>query len=229
MKKMFVWLQLAIYLPYIWINALQSRKLSFADKFKNATRWAKLVAKKMGVEMSTAGAENIPTDETVYFISNHQGSLDPFIILSTIPVPTTAVSKLENSKIPFISSWFKTLEVIWLDRSSLRNSLKMIDEVVAALKSGQNVVAFPEGTRSKSATMGEFKAGALKPAFLAQCTVVPIALINTFVIDAKGKQDKKAKVVYCEPLKYESFKDLTTVELSNKIVAIIQEELDGGI
>ena len=229
MKKMLVWLQLSIYLPYIWFNAIQSRKLDFPGKFKNATRWAKLVAKKMGVTMITEGAENVPTGEPVYFISNHQGSLDPFILLSTVPIPTTAVSKLENSKIPFISSWFKTLEVIWLDRSSLRNSLKMIDDVVAALKEGKNIVAFPEGTRSKSATMGEFKAGALKPAFLAKCTVVPVALINTFVIDTKGKEDKRAKVVYCEPLKYESFKDLSTVELSEKIVAIIQEKLDGGI
>lgn len=165
MKKTMMWIRLALYLPAIWLSALQSRKQDFEVKFNILRHWAKLVVKKARIQLTVEGVENVPTKETLYYVCNHQGSLDPFILVATVPTSTTAVSKKENIKIPVIGSWFKNIEVILLDRANMRSALQMVKDVAANLKNGRNVVIFPEGTRSKCETMGEFKAGALKPAF----------------------------------------------------------------
>lgn len=229
MKKAMMWLKMAFYLPAVWLTALQSKKESFETRFHILKHWAKLVIKKSGIKLTVEGVEKIPTEETLYYVSNHQGSLDPFIIVATVPTPTTAVSKIENIKIPFLSAWFKNIEVILLDRTNMRSALQMVKDTAATLSGGRNVVIFPEGTRSKSMTMGEMKPGSFKPAFMSKATIIPCALIHTFVIDVKGKQDMRAKVVYMDPIRYDAYKDMNTTELSEKVKGLIQECLDKGI
>jgi len=229
MRKAMMWVKMALFIPMIWLTALQSRKESFATRFFIVKKWANLFNKMAGIQVETIGLDNVPENQTVYFVSNHQGSLDPFLLLDKIPTPVTMVSKESNAKIPVLGSWMKTLEMITLDRSNLRGALQMVKDVAAKLKNGTSVVIFPEGTRSKCSTMGEFKAGALKPAYMALCAIIPVTLVNSFAIDAKGKQDMHVKVIFDQPIPYEAFQDLTTVELAEQIKAIIQNNLDGGV
>jgi len=229
MRKILIWIQMSFHLPMVWLSAKKLMNSSFAERFEKACYWSKMVVKKMKMDLVCIGADKVPTDEAIYFVSNHQGALDPFVVLSVMPVPVTAVSKIENSKIPFVSGWFKALEVVWLDRSNLRSSLKMVGEVADKLKEGRNVVIFPEGTRSKGPEMGEFKAGSLKPAYIAKATIVPITLMNTYVIDVKGKRDNRGKIIFSDPIKFEEYENLSTVELADKLKKIIQKNLDGGL
>ena len=229
MKKALMWIKIAIYLPAIWLTAIQSKKESFETRFNILKHWTKLVVRLSGIKLQVEGVEKIPCDETLYYVVNHQGSLDPFIIVSTVPTPTTAVSKMENIKIPFLGTWFRNIEVILLDRSNMRSALQMVKDVAATLKSGRNVVIFPEGTRSKCMTMGDMKAGSFKPAYMAQATIVPVTLVNTYVIDVKGKQDMRAKAIYMDPIRYDAYKDMSTTELAEKVKGLIQENLDRGI
>ena len=229
MKKAFMWIKIAIYIPAIWLTAMQSRKESFETRFNLLKHWSKLVVRLSGIKLHVEGLEKVPTNETCYFVGNHQGSLDPFIIVATLPVASTAVSKIENGKLPVLGPWFKNIEAIMLDRSNMRSALQMVKDAANCLKNGRNVVIFPEGTRSKSMTMGEMKAGAFKPAYMAQATIIPITLVNTFVIDVKGKQNMNAKAIYMDPILYEEYKELSTTELAEKITAMIQENLDRGL
>lgn len=229
MRKAMMWVKMAWILPAIWLSAIQSRRQEFAVRFHILQHWAKKVTKKSGVKLTVEGLEQVPRDQAVYYVSNHQGSLDPFIIFSVLPTPSTVVSKKENAKIPIIGTWFKTIEAISLDRENMRSALQMVKETAAALKSGRNVVIFPEGTRSKCPVMNEFKAGSLKPAYLAQTTVVPVALINTYVIDVDKQKDRRAKAVFLKPIRYEEYEALSTVELAQRIQADIQKELDRGV
>ena len=229
MRKAMMWVKMAIFLPTMWLTAVQSKKESFETRFNLLKHWCKLVVKLSSVKLQVEGIEKIPTDETLYYVVNHQGSLDPFIIVATVPTPTTAVSKIENAKIPVLGAWFKNIEAIMLDRSNMRGALQMVKDVAANLKNGRNVCIFPEGTRSKCMTMGEMKPGAFKAAFMAEATILPVTLVNTFVIDVKGKQDMRAKVIYMDPIRYNDYKDLSTTEVAEKVTNLIQENLDRGL
>ena len=226
MRKVLLWIRMFFCLLPIWLSSLRSRREEFPVRFQVMKHWVNVVVNSSGAIVKATGTENIPLAVPVYFVSNHQGSLDPFIFINTVTTPCTLVSKKENLRIPIISSWMKTMEMIAFDRSDLRASLQMVKDVAEVLKNGRPVIIYPEGTRSKSSVMGEFKPGALKPAFLAKVPVVPVTMKNSYIIDVDDDDDSHIEIIYDKPIEYEEYKDMNTTELAEKVQGIIQKHLD---
>lgn len=226
MRKVLVWIRIIFYLLPMWITAHKCRKEPYDVRYAVVKHWCSIIVRAGGAKTSCTGRENVPSEETVYFVSNHQGSLDPFIFVTETPVPATAISKVENEKIPVIGAWMKTLEIISFQRDSLRDSLRMVKETAATLKKGRDVVCYPEGTRSKCPRMNEFKPGALKPALMAGVSIVPIAMHNSYLIDVGGRQDANVSINFLPKIPYEQFKDMSTTELAKMLQEIIQKKLD---
>lgn len=86
------------------------------------------------------------------------------------------------------------------------------------------MVIFPEGTRSNSNETLEFKAGALKAAYMAQVSICPFALVNAHTLVDTGK---KATVTmrFLAPLPYETYHTMNSAELSNQLQSSIQAEI----
>ena len=61
----------------------------------------------------------------------------------------------------------------------MKQSAQIIVEGIKQLKSGINMVIFPEGKRSKTGRIGEFKAGSFKLATKAKKPVVPVTIDGT--------------------------------------------------
>ncbi|MDU4750067.1 MAG: lysophospholipid acyltransferase family protein, partial [Clostridium butyricum] len=74
---------------------------------KVTTQWAKFVMKLSGAKITVIGEENIPKDQTVLFIANHQSNFDIPLIMSSIDVPKGFIAKKELEKWPMISTWMK--------------------------------------------------------------------------------------------------------------------------
>jgi 1-acyl-sn-glycerol-3-phosphate acyltransferase len=115
-----------------------------------------------------------------------------------------------------------------MDREDVRQSLEVIKAVTEEVKKGRNYLIFPEGTRSKKGnTMGEFHGGSFRAAMKAKCPIVPIAFIDSFkVLDRKGSAPVTVQMHYLEPIGYETYKDMKTVELAALVKARIQQTLD---
>ena len=104
-------------------------------------------------------------------------------------------AKIELAKLPFINRWMEHLHCVFMDRSDVRQSLKVINQAADYLKQGYSMVIFPEGTRSKGDTLGEFKPGSLKLATKAGVPIVPITIQGSYKIMEQNKfQIKPAKV-----------------------------------
>ena len=70
-------------------------------------------------------------------------------------------------KIPFLSTWMKLVNCLFLDRDDMKQGLKMVLDGINKLKSGISICIFPEGTRNKGEDETElmpFKEGSLKMA-----------------------------------------------------------------
>ena len=80
------------------------------------------------------------------------------------------------SKIPIFGKWVTRIRGIYIHRGDARASLKTINEGVEYLKQGFSLVIFPEGTRSRSSAMAEFKHGSFKLATKARVPIVPVTL-----------------------------------------------------
>lgn len=180
------------------------------------------------VAIKSSGVENIPTENGFIMFPNHQGMYDMLALLDACPKPLSVVSKKEVANIPLLRSIFKVDKAIFIDREDVRQSMQVIIQVAKEVSNGRNFVIFPEGTRSKNGNVvGEFKGGSFKAATKTKCPIVPVALIDSFKpFDTGSTKSVTVQVHFLEPLLYEEYKDMKTVEIAEEVRRRIVEVID---
>lgn len=173
------------------------------------------------------GIENIPEKDGFIFFPNHQGLYDVLAILEVCPRPFSVVIKKEVQNVPFLKQVFACMKAVPLNRSDLRQGLKVIQQVSREVKKGRNYLIFPEGTRSrKQNQLLEFKGGSFKSAVKAQCPIVPIALIDSYKAFDTGSVKKLTVHVHIlKPILYEEYKDMKTTEIAAEVKARIEQTI----
>ncbi len=170
---------------------------------KTAKDWADGIVRLSGSKVEVIGAENIPNDEAVVFVSNHQSNFDIPILMSCIEKPKAFIAKVEMENMPILSKWMNKMGCIFMDRSDVRQSLKSIAKGADNVKSGYSMVIFPEGTRSSDGQLGDFKQGSLKLATKAKAKIIPVTIKGSKDIMPKGKKFIRAasvELVVSEPI-----------------------------
>lgn len=147
---------------------------SVVQKWANRLLWA------AGVTIHIRGEENLP-EGPVLFTSNHQGYFDiPTLITCLGHCQRPIVAKKEIGKIPLLREWMMDFRCIFMNRDDPRQSLRCLQAAQTLMEEGESVIIFPEGTRSKGEALGEFKAGAFKPAVKGGFPVVPISIDGSY-------------------------------------------------
>ena len=198
-------------------------KLELIDRF--ILKCTKKLVKISGADVTVTGTENVPLDEPVLYVGNHQGNMDIPLLYSTAPQTMAFVAKKEMEKIPLLGYWMKERGCVFIDRENARSSLKSINEAIQNLKLGHSMAVFPEGTRSKSSQVGDFKAGSLRIAIKSGVKVIPVSIKDSYkLIEKKGKNTPaKVSVHYSEPIDSRNFKD--TNELAAEVLTQIKKHL----
>lgn len=150
---------------------------------------------------------------------------------STHSLPVSAPVKKEEPKghhikSPIVKRWSELIELIYFDRNSRSSNIKMLRQASDTLKNKHSVLIFPEGTRSKSSVMNEFKAGALQPAKLANRPILVVTLINSFEFNLKESSKKTFKIVYGPVISPDIFQEKSLQEVSDFIQKEIKNNLD---
>ncbi len=133
-----------------------------------------------GIKVKLKGIENLPETNNICFVSNHQGAADIPLIVGFIPKKVGFIAKKELGRIPFLNLWMKALGCILIDRKDFRQSLKVIEKGAHQIDRGHPMVIFPEGTRSRSSGMGNFKAGAFKLLAGTHTLAIPLTIDGAF-------------------------------------------------
>ncbi len=179
---------IVILAKYMCIHKFGSLQKAAAYAHKISRRWAWSMLSVAGAKVKVSGLDNIPPDQAVLFVSNHQGNFDIPLLIATIDKPKGFVAKIELAKIPLLSTWMKIIGCVFMDRNDLRQSLQVISQGIETLKNGHSMVIFPEGTRSQKMDMGEFKKGSLRLATKSGVPIVPVGISGSYkLLEAKGK------------------------------------------
>lgn len=154
---------------------------------REVSGWARWLLRLAGVQITVTGRENIPTDEAVVFVSNHQGYFDIPLLLTQLDRPHGLVAKDAVKKLPLVRDWMQLLGCVFIDRNNARQSVTALGEAARSLREqGRSFIIFPEGTRNRGGELLEFKHGAFKIALKAGAPIVPVCIDGTYrVMEAR--------------------------------------------
>lgn len=138
--------------------------------------WAPVLMFGAGVRFEVEGQERVDWSRNHLFVSNHQSIIDICALFAALPVPLRFLLKDEMLQVPFVNWYARATGMLFLDRDSRRAGAMVRRQAAALLRQGQDLCLFPEGTRSRSGELAEFKAGLLQAAIDAGVEVVPVAL-----------------------------------------------------
>lgn len=233
-----VWLFL--YLIAYWPASMKAKRLAKkgdTEKHreyvsKKIRRWSTVLFKNLKINLTVKGREYLPKDgEAVVFVSNHQSYIDIPATFIALDYPRPIVAKEELHKIPFLRSWMDALGCLYLDREDMRSAGKLMREVEKLLKSGQSIIIYPEGTRSKSDEIGEFKSGAVHMAIKAGVPIVPVVVDGIYkVLEGNNYrlQPADARVEFLPPISVEGLSRAEQKALPARLEGIIREGKDKG-
>jgi len=111
-------------------------------------------------------------------IANHESFVD-ILLISHIPMEMKWMSKSEFFKIPFVGWAMRMVGDIRLERGDKKSGIRALQECRDRLDKHVSVMIFPEGTRSKSGELQEFKTGAFRLAIDAGAPILPVAVSGT--------------------------------------------------
>lgn len=142
--------------------------------------WSPFVFWVFGVRLHVTGLENTNPKETAIYVANHASPLDIPALFMAMPVPGYFVAKKELKKIPFMG-WFMTVSgMIFIDRTNRESAMKSMYKAGKQIKKGKNVIAFPEGTRSRTGEIQQFKRGSFVIAKESNIPVQPCVITGAF-------------------------------------------------
>ena len=195
--------------------------------------WAWTLMKLGGIRLEINGQENLPKNETVVYMANHQSDLDWPIIFRAIPGLYLFLAKKELFDAPIFGAYMKIQKYIPIERDSIRKSFKTYKDIVTLIKFRNSIVIYPEGTRSYNRDLQKFKSFSF--AFLqdARVRVVPVAIDGSIDIQRKGSRlisPGKVKVTILPPISFEDIYNLKTREFcstaSNRVRCSLLGALD---
>lgn len=132
-----------------------------------------------GVKRTVIGRDNVPKNEPVLYISNHRSYFDIPVAYASIPTLTGFMAKKEIARIPFLRTWMRFLQCLFLDRDDIKQGLKTVLQAIEQVKAGYSVFISPEGTRNQGKEMLPFKEGSFKIAEKTGCAIIPVSISNT--------------------------------------------------
>lgn len=193
---------------------------------KKVSDWAMNRMNDSGAKVNVYGIENLPKDGSILFVSNHQSNFDILLLLSYLPVPKGFVAKTELAGFPFVNKWMRKIHCLFMDRHDIKQSAQIIIEGIKQLKSGINMVIFPEGTRSKTGELGEFRSGSFKLATKSKCLIVPITIDGTRkIMEANNYKimPETINLYIHEPINTSSLSKEEQAELPDRVRNIINK------
>lgn len=214
-----------IILPFAWVSVILNEKKPIEVKYAKLQYWANILIRGIGYRLTCEGYENIDENETYFFVSNHQGTLDPALLVATFPKPMTFISKQKNERMPIFGRCARSIDVIHFDHETRVGNVYMLREAARYLKKGRSVLVFPEGTRSKKDQMNPFKEGALQPAYLAKATIIPVTLNNAYCIDNKKDKRRDLKITYGKPIPYSEYQGYSYTEFADILFNEIESKI----
>lgn len=120
--------------------------------------------------------KRVDKGEGFCFVANHTSMLDIILMLGRLKARAGFVAKIELLFVPIINVMIAMTHSVFINRRNLRASINAIHKAGENIRNGHSMVIFPEGTRSKTGEIAQFKHGAFRMATESGACVVPVTV-----------------------------------------------------
>jgi 1-acyl-sn-glycerol-3-phosphate acyltransferase len=168
-------------------------RLTPAQRDLRVQAWAAAMLLRLGVTLEVHGTA--PAIGPMLLVCNHVSWLD--IIVLHAAHHCRFVSKADVGRWPIVGRLATGAGTLYIERSSRRDAMRVVHDMVQALHQGDILMVFPEGTTGDGDTLLPFHANLIQAAVSAPAPVQPVALRYE---DADGANSRAVSYVGDETL-----------------------------
>ena len=157
--------------------------VALAPRLARRRRIARGAAKQLSRLTSTpirvSGLEHLEGEGTAIVAANHASYLDGFALTATLPTEAAFLAKRELTKSFLARLLLERLGTLFVERFDPSQGLEDIQQATAAVRRGEALLFFPEGTFDRAPGLRPFRLGAFFVAAQTGVPVVPVAIRGT--------------------------------------------------
>lgn len=175
----------------------------------------------------TTGIEVTDPRHPYVMVSNHESFVD-MLLISHLPFEMKWLSKETIMKIPAVGWLMRMAGDVKLVRGNKDSIVAAMAECSRVLDNKVSVFLFPEGTRTRDGSLGNFKDGAFRLAIEHQVPILPMVVDGTRTALAAGgwlMNVTDAQVKVLEPIPTDGMTLADVPALRDRVRTLIADEL----
>jgi 1-acyl-sn-glycerol-3-phosphate acyltransferase len=170
------------------IVLLRFPSLDAAGRRARIAWWSAKMLRCLGGELRVSGSFK-PGAKLI--VSNHVSWLDIMAIHAVCP-EARFVSKADVKAWPLVNRLVDAADTLYIEREKRRDALRVVHQMAEALRAGDTVAVFPEGTTGPGPELLPFHANLLQAAI---ATGVPVQPVVLRFADAGGRFSEAAQYI----------------------------------
>jgi 1-acyl-sn-glycerol-3-phosphate acyltransferase len=164
------------------------------------------------------------------YVANHRSTSDAYL-MACLPCEVVQVVNIWPFRIPFLGAIARIAGYLSVREMPMEDFLR---QGTALLSQGVSVIAFPEGTRSGSRTMGPFHGSAFRLAIHAGAKIAPLAISGNENIPSRGSlwlhpgEITVQKLPALDAAKYQTLGAFKLKILAQEVIQQYLDRMEGG-
>ncbi|HEX7181644.1 MAG TPA: AMP-binding protein [Thermoanaerobaculia bacterium] len=171
------WGAFGLVAPFFWL--LFAVTPGLARRRRLARQVGRALAALTGTKLQSEGLEALSGPGPRIVAANHQSYLDGFVLTAVLPPDFAFVAKRELEERFIARVFLRRLGTVFVERFEAGQGMEEARKLLEALRNGQSVVIFPEGTFHRAPGLLPFRMGAFLVAAEAGVPVVPVTIRGT--------------------------------------------------
>ncbi len=190
--------------------------------FERTVKWScRWVLRNSGIRLKVTGKENVDIKKQYVLMMNHVNMFDPFLFYGKYPGRARGVEEESHFKWPIYGWIIRRIGQFPINRKSGRKAMETLKKAGELVRNRPefSIMILPEGTRTLTGKLGNFKKGGFLLALEAGLDILPLIQRGNFRFKRKGHwlvRPGKVELVIEKPISTSGYTKENIAELMKK-------------